>query len=274
MTWYYLADGEQQGPVSDGELDALLREGEIERSTLVWRAGMSEWQPLTTARPISPPPRIPDLSGNRCAVCGQAFPPNELVKVNRTLICGACKPRFLQSLAEGVSPAGGYGIWRLGKKFVTSSETPFPDRCVKCNAPANGYRLKRVLYWHHPALYLLLLSSLVLCVVGLLLAMIIIAVVQKKAVLHIGLCETHRKQRITAIIACFGGVLGGLVMMFIGGALSIGWLMLFGLALVIFGAVWGITKARTIYPTKINQENVWVTGAGKDFLAELPEWPG
>jgi len=167
-------------------------------------------------------------------------------------------------MAEGAPAVGAAGIWREGKRLVTRSETPFPDRCVKCNAPANGFRLKRVLYWQHPAYYLLLLCNL-------LILLIVVLIVRKKAVLHIGLCEVHRQQRQLAIIACSVGMLGGIAMMIGGGVESSGWLAIAGVLIFLTGIVWGILKGRTIAATKIDKENVWVSGVGPEFLNELPE---
>ena len=56
-------------------------------------------------------------------------------------------------------------LWRMNKRLVTRTETVFPDRCIKCNAPANGFRLKRTLYWQHPAYYFLLLCNLLVLLI-------------------------------------------------------------------------------------------------------------
>ena len=45
------------------------------------------------------------------------------------------------------------GVWRDGKIIVMSHDASFPDRCVKCNQPAAGYRLKRKLTWHPSGWY-------------------------------------------------------------------------------------------------------------------------
>jgi len=269
MNWFYVADGQQAGPVSDAELEDLLQTGKIKAATLVWHEGMTEWQPFAIAKPAAPgsPPILSgNLAGAACAECGQIFPPDELITLNKTPVCARCKPVFLQRMAEGVATPGSAGLWRQGKKIVTVSETPFPDRCIKCNAPANGFRLKRVLYWQHPAYYLLLLCNL-------LILLIVVLIVRKKAVLHIGLCERHRQQRQTAILAGWIGTLGGLAMIIAGGMMSAGWLALAGTIFFLGGAIWGAARGRTIAATKIDRQNVWVSGAGAKFLDELPERP-
>jgi uncharacterized protein DUF4339 len=57
MTWYYALGNDRQGPVEDAELDRLIASGVVTSDTLVWRAGMADWQPLSQARPrVAPPP--------------------------------------------------------------------------------------------------------------------------------------------------------------------------------------------------------------------------
>jgi hypothetical protein len=264
MTWYYVLDGQRMGPVTEAELGDLFRTGKINSDTLVWCEGMAEWQAFAKARPGVPPSTPSNPATAQCAECGRTYSIDELVSLNKSWVCAQCKPIFLQRMAEGAPATGVAGIWREGKRLVTRSETPFPDRCVKCNAPANGFRLKRVLYWQHPAYYLLLLCNL-------LILLIVVLIVRKKAVLHIGLCEAHRQQRRLAIIACCVGMLGGIALMIGGGVESSGWLALAGVLIFLTGIVWGILKGRTIAATKIDKDTVWVSGVGPEFLNELPE---
>jgi len=268
MNWFYSMDGQQLGPVSDAQLDELLGSGKISRATLVWREGMTDWQPLGEVRAGNPPlmAAAPSLV---CAECGRTFPPGDLIQLNRSWICAECKPVFLQRMSEGAAPSGAAGnMWRTGRQLITTSETPFPDRCVKCNAPANGFRLKRVLYWQHPAYYLLLLCNL-------LILLIVVLIVRKKAVLHVGLCTDHRAQRRQALLIGWIGTLGGLALAIIGGAaFNSGWLVLIGIVVLLGALIYGGVKGPVISAAKVTKENVWVKGVHNDFLAELPEWPG
>jgi RsiW-degrading membrane proteinase PrsW (M82 family) len=43
--WFHLSGGAPRGPVEAGELEALARDGRIERTTLVWKEGMADWRP-------------------------------------------------------------------------------------------------------------------------------------------------------------------------------------------------------------------------------------
>jgi uncharacterized RDD family membrane protein YckC len=111
MNWHYLEGSEQRGPIPDADLEALFRAGTVQPDTLVWREGMAEWQPYAQAKslpggaplrmagPVSAPP-----GQVLCAECGQAFPPEEVIRHGNQFICAACKPVFLQKLKEGVMP--------------------------------------------------------------------------------------------------------------------------------------------------------------------------
>lgn len=124
MSWHYVNEGEPTGPVSDGELLALWRSGRLLPSTLVWREGMTEWQPASLMVPkvVVPayPPPPPDLAVNSslprapgdgqppvlpvffCTVCGQIIPADQLVRIGQRTICAPCKPRFVQHAQEGL----------------------------------------------------------------------------------------------------------------------------------------------------------------------------
>lgn len=264
MDWFYALNGERLGPVTDSQLDELVRSGSINTATLVWREGMANWQPLDAARPVVPPaPGAP--AGNACAECGRILPQQDLIRLNNCWICAQCKPVFLQRLGEGAAMPG--SLWRTGKRLVTRSETVFPDRCVKCNAPANGFRLKRVLYWQHPAYYLLL-------IINVLILIIVVLIVRKKATVHIGLCDRHRAARKQGMIIGWTSLLVGIVLIIAGALANSGWTAVAGGGLLLVGGIYGAVRARTVAAAKIDKQNVWISGCHKDFLAELPEWSG
>lgn len=48
--WFYGENGQQFGPVDDAQLNALIAEGRIGPGTLLWREGLSDWQPLDRIR--------------------------------------------------------------------------------------------------------------------------------------------------------------------------------------------------------------------------------
>src|SRR5579859_8071822 len=247
MPWFYAIDGQQCGPVTDSQLDELVRSGKIGPATLVWREGMAEWQPLNAARALAPPSVSGAVPGNLCAECGRNFPTEELIRLHNAWVCAQCKPVFLQRLAEGAPLPSVISLWRSRKKVVTRPDTTFPDRCIKCNAAANGFRLKRVVYWQHPAYYLLLL-------INLLVLLIVVLIVRKKAILHIGLCERHRARRKLGLILGYSSLVGSLVLIIIGAVYGSGRTILAGLLWLLVGGIGGAIMARTIVATKIDKD--------------------
>ena len=173
MDWFYALNGQQLGPVTDAQLDELIRAGTLAPDTLVWREGMGDWQPHSTARPATPSDSLPPLiapaaaqTGTRCVECGLTYAPTDLIVLNNSWVCATCKPKFLQRMMEGTAaPGSSRLIWRRKREVVLHKDTPFPDRCVCCNAATNGFKLKREVSWHPPAFYLLLLICLWLYVI-------------------------------------------------------------------------------------------------------------
>lgn len=69
--WHYAIGTERRGPVSQAEIEALLRSGAIDRSTLVWREGMPQWMAVANTElaavagaPLPPPPGVPGTPGS------------------------------------------------------------------------------------------------------------------------------------------------------------------------------------------------------------------
>lgn len=69
MDWYYAENGQQKGPVSDEQLQSLVRDGVVKTETLVWRDGLANWQRhgeitgAPAATPSLPPLVAPAVSG-------------------------------------------------------------------------------------------------------------------------------------------------------------------------------------------------------------------
>lgn len=43
---FVVIDGERRGPLSEGDLTKLMRDGAVNANTQLWREGMAEWQPI------------------------------------------------------------------------------------------------------------------------------------------------------------------------------------------------------------------------------------
>lgn len=125
MNWYYAVGGQQQGPIDDTQLDALVQSGRLNQDTLVWHEGMPSWQPLRQARPASAgaagvpaPPIASPVGANEvvCAECGKVFTKDNTIQYGATWVCATCKPVFLQKLREGAAP-GAPPIGQPGAPF-------------------------------------------------------------------------------------------------------------------------------------------------------------
>ena len=49
--WYLARDGQQYGPLSDGELGKFVDLGHLQPTDLLWREGFADWQPALTVFP-------------------------------------------------------------------------------------------------------------------------------------------------------------------------------------------------------------------------------
>jgi hypothetical protein len=265
MEWYY-ADGDQRrGPMSEEELQKLAGSGKVLPHTLVWRQGMANWQPYASVQIAAAPVAGPAEAG-RCAECGRTFSTNDMVHYENSWVCAACKPIFLQRLKEGAPPPASMMLWRSDRVLVMNKEATLPDRCVKCNAPAHGQRLKRQLYWHSPYLYLLV-------VINLLIYAIVALLVRKKARVEIGLCDAHRTKRRIAIALGWLMGLGGFVTFIV--SLANEWWALALISFVVFIAGFFVgARGSMVSAKKIDQQFVWIRGVCRPYLDTLPEWSG
>jgi len=117
MEWFYAQNGQQLGPVTEGDLQQLVQSGVIKSDTLVWKEGMAEWKPYGTIQ------STPSSDSNeKCAECSKEFPKQEMVQFKNSWVCATCKPLFFQRLQEGGDVKGTLnyaGFWpRAGAKII------------------------------------------------------------------------------------------------------------------------------------------------------------
>ena len=163
-------------------------------------------------------------------------------------------------------------VWREAEKLIIRKDTALPDLCVKCNAPGGGYRWRKTLYWHHPALYLLIFMP------GILIYAIVALIVRKKCKVEATLCPRHRSRRnMRLLIGWVTGLLG--LASFIGGFVLLAdrhtedyapFAILAGIVLGIGGLLFGTYGARVLYAKKMDDNFAWLAGAGSEFLANFP----
>ncbi|MDY6946950.1 MAG: hypothetical protein SXG53_14635 [Pseudomonadota bacterium] len=156
-------------------------------------------------------------------------------------------------------------VWRADKVLIMARDADLPDRCVKCNDPADEPTRTRKVYWHHPGYYVLLLINVILYVIVALIA-------RKTAAVNPGLCGRHKQKRVRGIWIGWGGLVGGLAAMFAAfdhQNPGLGLLFL----LITFGCIiTGMVMARVVYAKRIDDRYVLLKGCGEPFLADLPEF--
>lgn len=272
MSWHYEKNGKVMGPVDDAQLESARALGEITPASRVWREGWPDWRRASEVWPdpaagAKPPPPLPApfSSATVCCECGREFPPGELMTLEGSLVCAACKPLAVQKLQENVSL--GSGPWRQGKIVVVQKNVPLPQRCIKCGAtPAK--QLRKVLYWHHPAVYLAILP-------GILIYVILALVLRKTIILVLPLCREcngRRKRNMLIGWLAFLGAIGLFVMAGAATRESEVAFLLGGLGLLLFSLIWAIC-VRFVLPKKITETHAWVAKFGRPFIESLPVWP-
>jgi hypothetical protein len=164
---------------------------------------------------------------------------------------------------------GGEGVWRDdGGLIVIAQGAQLPARCVKCNRPSEGQGVKRKLYWHPPAWYLLILISLLIYAIAAL-------IIRKSITVFVGLCPEHRAKRRNAVIAVLALVVAGFTLLFAGAAVENGIVfVLTGLAMLLGAIIGTIVGMRTLTPKRIDENYAHLRGASDAFLSSLPIWEG
>ena len=150
-----------------------------------------------------------------------------------------------------------------GKLLVVRNGAELPDRCLKCNEPADGYRFSRSLSWHRPAWFILVLVSLWLY-------FLVYFFVRWKAKVTVGLCPRHRRRRTRAIafgwliaLAGIGAIIAGAsasnnpnVIMIVGGVVA-----------VLVGLIGGMLGSRVLVVKRIDKHYVWLSHVSPKYLA-------
>jgi hypothetical protein len=233
---------------------------------------MSGWQPYATVSSLpsaSPSDAATNARDHRCGECGRRFSEEDMVRLDNTWICAACKPRYLQRLQEGATPALS-AAWRSGRDLVVPVAASLPERCVKCNAPVQeDGRMARRFEWFHPLLYLLL-------IINLLVFIIVMLVVRKKALVELSVCREHRARRYRHLtVAWCLGLIGFATLIFAifagPGNNSLA-LAMIAIAFMLIGGIYGLFLGRILVARRIRDGYVWLRGADPGFLDTFPDW--
>lgn len=172
-----------------------------------------------------------------------------------------------------------HGAGRAGNDLIlTRTDSELPDRCMKCNAPAGGYRLKKKLSWHPSGYYILLVFNV-------LIYLVVALIVRKTAKVRFPLCPKHRSRRRWAI--ALGWLLGlGSFPVMIGLAVASSNAkgqgsdtlavvsIITGIGMIVAGLVIGFQGAKVATTSKIDKQYVYLTNVGREFVASLPPFSG
>jgi hypothetical protein len=144
-----------------------------------------------------------------------------------------------------------------------------PDRCVKCNVPAEGYQFKRSLTWLSPYWFIALL------VVGPLPFLVVYLIVSKKGKITVGLCPQHRKRRRQAIALGWLTAFVGIGAMIATGFVPDRFLaipLISGLVILLGGMIGGSVGSRVLLPDRIDKNFIWLRKVSPEYLATFPYW--
>jgi hypothetical protein len=174
------------------------------------------------------------------------------------------------SMAGFVAAPAQFSIVRQGQKLIVPVPPPgqaavLPPLCVKCGAPANGKPVNKIFYWHHPGLYVLLLSPIIYVIVAL--------IVRKTIKVSVPLCLQHAKRRSTAVTLAWVLPLAGIADIFVLNQLNVdgGVTALITIVLILAGIVIWAVVANPMVPRFIDQSRAEFTGCCETFLQQFPE---
>jgi hypothetical protein len=170
------------------------------------------------------------------------------------------------SLTSGEPAVAGGGVWRNDDELIVAHGAAFPQRCVKCNEPSETPHKYRKVYWHHPAVYVLLLGYAILYI-------IVALIVRRAAEVNPGLCAEHRRKRLRWIAIGWGGVLfGWVIVLGVGKLLGLegGTFALLAVLVFLGSAIAGVVGSRILYPKRIDERYARLKGADPRFLDSLP----
>ncbi|MDR3635436.1 MAG: hypothetical protein P4L84_16645 [Isosphaeraceae bacterium] len=160
------------------------------------------------------------------------------------------------------------GAWCDGNLLVLTKNFDLPDRCLKCNQPTDGWRLKRNLSWHPPVWYALLLINVLLYIM-------VAMVVRKTGRIAVPLCPAHRRRRRWAIVVGWLTALCGLGLIVAAAGMTEHqeFPLIGGTVLLLFGIIYGVLRSQVAVPKKIDKRLIWLRKVDPAFLAEFPPLP-
>ncbi len=117
MQWYYVDGGQRTGPFEESDFQAVCASGKVRPDTLIWTAGMAEWQPLSAVQPAFLCNETSDEAF--CTECGRRFAPEDVISFGAARVCAGCKDVFFQRVREqGAAAAAPKRFQRYGGFWI------------------------------------------------------------------------------------------------------------------------------------------------------------
>jgi hypothetical protein len=157
--------------------------------------------------------------------------------------------------------------WRDRKYLKVRKDAVLPDRCLKCNEPAEGYQFKRSLTWASPYW-----AVLILC--GVLVYIVVYVVICRRGKVTVGVCPHHRRKRQRAILAGWLTAMAGIVSMIAAGIVPdqiTPIAVIAGIILLSVGLVGGLFGSRILVPARIDKHFIWLSNISPAYLAAFPD---
>ena len=154
--------------------------------------------------------------------------------------------------------------WRHNKIMIIEREGEFPPRCIKCNTEVDQAGIPVTVYWHHWAIYLLLIISAPIYV-------IVALIVRKSVKVRPFMCAAHRRKRNIGRVILYCTLLVFLGVFF-ASFNNMPALLAFAILLLLVGLVVGRFMSRTVYAQKIDDHYLQLKGCDASFLDSLPEF--
>ncbi|MBM3990536.1 MAG: hypothetical protein FJ298_05940 [Planctomycetes bacterium] len=152
-------------------------------------------------------------------------------------------------------------VWRDGKLLRLEKGAQLPQRCVRCNAPAEVH-IDRKLCWHSPWWALLIFA-------GVLTYAIVALIVRKRADVRIRPCDEHARARRRTLLGLGALALFGVVACIWAPVGLRGTGVLLGAVLPLVAFFVGQRRSSVLQPVRIDKEEAVLKGASEEYLASL-----
>lgn len=157
--------------------------------------------------------------------------------------------------------------WRDGQLLIVLKDAVLPDRCIKCNEPAEGFQFRRTLTWANPLIYFFLLCGLIPLI-------LIYLIFAKRGRITVGICPVHRRKRKQAIFRAWLLGLAGFALFVVAGILPDNFVaitLLGGFGLILTGILVAAFGTRILVPTRIDKDFIWLAKVSPWYLATFPD---